>query len=226
MNTVPALDLRAVGKAFGALRVLDAVDLTVHPGEIVAVLGPSGSGKSTLLHIAGLMERPSEGTVTVGGVDTGMLSDARRARLRLDSIGFVFQFHHLLPDFNLLENTLMPCRLAKDASSSAEARARDLLDRVGLTARLSHRPAELSGGEQQRGAIARALVRSPGLLLCDEPTGNLDPHTASEVFSLLQDELRRGGVAAVVVTHNMDIAARATRVLRLVDGRLAPVARV
>lgn len=203
------------------VHVLGGVNLTVVPAEMVAIVGASGSGKSTLLHVLGALERASAGTVAVAGENVGRLADDALADLRNRRIGFVFQFHHLLKEFSALENVMMPLRVAGFGVAEAKARAKSLLDRVGIAARATHRPAEMSGGEQQRTAVARALAMEPALLLADEPSGNLDHHTAEalhDLFATLVTDLR---VGAVVVTHNRSLAARATRVLLLDDGHLA-----
>jgi lipoprotein-releasing system ATP-binding protein len=186
----------------------------------VALLGPSGAGKSTLLQISGLLERPDRGVVLINGVDCGKLSDKEQTRVRRMEIGFVYQFHHLLPEFSALENVVLPQLILGLTRSQAETRARELLKILGLEERWDHRPAELSGGEQQRVAIARAVANGPKLLLADEPTGNLDPPTAERVFEELLKLVRQSGVAAVVATHNLDLAARMDRILRLADGLL------
>jgi lipoprotein-releasing system ATP-binding protein len=219
MANTPVLELRGIHKKFGDLRILRGVDLTLSAGESTAILGPSGAGKSTLLHIAGLMERPSEGELRVAGRDARRMSERELARERLDTIGFLFQFHHLLPDFNVLENVLMPARLAGDELALAERRAKEILERLGLSERLHHRPHELSGGEQQRTGLARALIRRPKLLLCDEPTGNLDSVTAHEVAELIWTEVKREGVAAIIVTHNERLASQAGSAQHLAEGR-------
>jgi lipoprotein-releasing system ATP-binding protein len=220
-----ALRLEAVGKTYNpgtpaAVAVLNAADLVVAPGEVVALVAPSGAGKSTLLHIAGLLDTPSEGRVTVLGQDTGALDDAARTRLRRDAIGFVYQFHHLLPEFSALENVALPQRAAGVARGAAGVRARELLDAVGLAGRADHRPAELSGGEQQRVAVCRALANRPKVLLADEPTGNLDPETSGQVFDMLLGLVRATGMAALIATHNPELAARMDRTLRLAGGRI------
>lgn len=216
------LRLRGVVREFRqggtALRVLKGADLAVSKGETVALVGPSGAGKSTLLHIAGLLERPDAGEVVIGGRDAGKLDDGGRTALRREHVGFVYQFHHLLPEFSALENIMLPQLAAGVAPKAARARAARLLDLVGLAARAEHRPGRLSGGEQQRVAIARALANRPGLLIADEPTGNLDPATADGVFAMLADLARMEGVAALIATHNMDLAARMDRRLELRDG--------
>ena len=190
-------------------------------GTIAALVGPSGTGKSTLLHIAGLLERPSAGEVAIEGRTCNGLGDAERTRLRRERIGFVYQFHHLLPDFTALENVAMPQLIAGRSRREAQAAATALLGRLGLAARLDHRPARLSGGEQQRVAIARALANRPGLILADEPTGNLDPHTAEEVFAVLLEVVRDTGTAALIATHNPELAARMDATFRLTEGRVA-----
>ena len=202
------------------VRVLRGVDLTVAAGETVAIVGESGVGKSTLLHLLGGLERPTGGTVRVADFDLGTRSEREIARFRNEKVGFVFQFHHLLPDFTALENVMMPCLISGVPAGEATERARLMLERVGLAERLSHRPGELSGGEQQRVAVARAVVRRPSLVLADEPTGNLDPHTGDEVERLLLDLNREAGITCVVVTHNDRLAAAMDRILRLSAGRL------
>jgi lipoprotein-releasing system ATP-binding protein len=202
------------------IRVLRGVDLTVAAGETVAIVGESGVGKSTLLHLLGGLERPTGGTVRVADFDLGTRSEREIARFRNEKVGFVFQFHHLLPDFTALENVMMPCLISGVPAGEATERARLMLERVGLAERLSHRPGELSGGEQQRVAVARAVVRRPSVVLADEPTGNLDPHTGDEVERLLLDLNREAGITCVVVTHNDRLAAAMDRILRLSAGRL------
>jgi lipoprotein-releasing system ATP-binding protein len=216
------LKLENVAKSFGALEILRDVSLGVNEGESVAILGESGAGKSTLLHICGLMEQATRGVVALDGRDCSALSADARARVRLDTVGFLFQFHYLLPDFSVLENVLMPARLAGDNLRRAEDDARALLERVGLSHRLAHRPHELSGGEQQRAGLVRALLRAPRLLLCDEPTGNLDPSTASAVADVIWAELGLGKIATILVTHNETLARRADRAYYVVDGTLRP----
>ena len=218
----PAVTLREVAKTYrqasAGLDVLKSVSLSVMPGEIVAVVGPSGAGKSTLLHIAGLLDRPSAGSVFFGGEDCTAIGDDRRTAIRRGGIGFVYQFHHLLPEFSALENIVLPQMIAGRSRREAAGRARDLLDRIGLAERATHRPARLSGGEQQRVAIGRALANRPRVLIADEPTGNLDPQTALSVFEMLLAAVRDHGVAALIATHNMDLAARMDRRLTLRDG--------
>jgi len=200
--------------------VLKEASASFYPGETVALLGPSGAGKSTLLHIAGLLERPDSGAVMIDGIDCGKLNDSDRTRVRRLEVGFVYQFHHLLPEFSALENVMLPQLIMDRARPDAESRAKELLELLGLQDRWDHRPAELSGGEQQRVAIARAVANQPKILLADEPTGNLDPHTAERVFDELMRLVSEEGVAAVVATHNLDLAARMDRTLRLADGHL------
>jgi lipoprotein-releasing system ATP-binding protein len=218
------LQLRAVERIYrgaaGELVVLRGADLAVHAGEIVALVAPSGAGKSTLLHVAGLLDRPDGGSVLIEGRDAGGLPDAARTAVRRDTIGFVYQFHHLLAEFTALENVVLPQMIAGRPRRTAEDRARSLLSRFGLGARFGHLPGKLSGGEQQRVAIARALANRPKLLLADEPTGNLDVATAARVFSELLATVRDHGVAALIATHNPDLAARMDRTVTLRDGRL------
>jgi len=221
----PALELRDVRRVFRQgnveLAVLNGVDLALEPGEIVALVGPSGAGKSTMLHVAGLLERPDSGAVMVNGAECGGLSDEQRTLLRRRSLGFVYQFHHLLPEFSALENVMLPQMIAGVARGAAREKAADLLDRVGLAARLTHRPARLSGGEQQRVAIVRALANDPQVLLADEPTGNLDHNTADDVMATLIEIVRDTGLAALIATHNLDLAYRLDRVVALADGQLS-----
>ncbi|WP_439155650.1 ABC transporter ATP-binding protein [Yoonia sp.] len=205
------------------VRVLQGASLSVAPGEVVALVAPSGAGKSTLLHIAGLLDTPDSGAVRIAGQDMSHLPDRRRTAVRRATVGFIYQFHHLLPEFTALENIVLP-QLANGASQkAAEARALALLDRVGIAERASHRPAALSGGEQQRVAFCRALANEPTLLLADEPTGNLDPDTSDRVFGALMALVRDTGLAAVIATHNLELAARMDRQLRLTGGVLAPL---
>jgi lipoprotein-releasing system ATP-binding protein len=205
----------------GEVRVLEGVDLKVGPGEMVAVIGASGAGKSTLLHVLGALERPTAGEVRLNGERVGTLDDEALAALRNRSVGFVFQFHHLLKEFSAIENVMMPLRIAGRSAGEARERAAALLERVGLQHRLTHRPGELSGGEQQRTAVARALAMSPPLLLADEPSGNLDHHNAESLHDLFAELAREMALGLVVVTHNRSLAARAGRVLLLEDGRLS-----
>jgi len=202
------------------VRVLSNIDLDIGQGETVAIVGESGVGKSTLLHLLGGLDRPTTGSVRVAGTDLGPLRDRDLARFRSESIGFVFQFHHLLPDFTALENVMMPCLIAGETPAVAKERATALLERVGLGERLVHRPGELSGGEQQRVAVARAVVRRPALVLADEPTGNLDPDTGAGVERLLIELNREAGITCVVVTHSPRLAGAMDRTMRLTHGHL------
>jgi len=220
----PVLRLERLERAYTQgnrrIDVLKGTSASVSPGETVALLGPSGAGKSTLLHIAGLLERADSGQVLINGIDCAQLSDTEQTRMRRIEVGFVYQFHHLLPEFSALENVVLPQLILGASRDKAEARAKDLLGSLGLDERWDHRPAQLSGGEQQRVAIARAVANGPKVLLADEPTGNLDPPTAERVFEQLLKLVRQSGVAAVIATHNLDLAARMDRTLRLMDGRL------
>lgn len=224
MSLKPALELRKVTRTYGAgdglLRVFDALDLTVHSGEVVALVGQSGSGKSSLLHIAGLLEKPTDGEVFIAGRECTKLDDVARTRIRRIGVGFVYQFHHLLPEFSALENVVMPQLIAGASNAEAEKRAKELLDRLKLSHRLEHRPAEMSGGEQQRVAIARALANRPLLLLADEPTGNLDPDTAALVHQEFMRLIREEGLGALIATHNFDLASHMTRTVVLKNGKL------
>jgi lipoprotein-releasing system ATP-binding protein len=204
----------------GELPVLRGVDLTLRAGEIVALVAPSGAGKSTLLHMAGLLDQPDGGQVIIQGRDAGALSDKDRTGIRRDAIGFVYQFHHLLNEFTALENVMLPQMIAATARREARTRATALLTGFGLQARLDHLPGKLSGGEQQRVAIARALANAPMVLLADEPTGNLDVATATVVFDELMDIVRRQNVAALIATHNPELAARMDRIVTLENGRI------
>jgi lipoprotein-releasing system ATP-binding protein len=220
----PALLLKGVEKHFGRgetlLEILRGVDLALWSGQSVALIAPSGAGKSTLLHVAGLLETPDAGEVYVGGARATNMSDDRRTALRRNEIGFVYQFHHLLPEFSAEENLILPQMIRGLGRAEAKKRASELLGYLGLGARGRHRPAELSGGEQQRVAIARAVANGPRLLLADEPTGNLDPKTADHVFGTLAALVRASGLAALIATHNLDLAARMDRRVTLQDGRL------
>ena len=219
-----ALELRNVSRSYpeagGRLDVFKGVNLSVAAGEIVALVGPSGAGKSSLLHIAGLLERPTAGEAFIAGRNCSDLDDAGRTRVRRIGIGFIYQFHHLLAEFDALENVMIPQLVANVARKEAAARARDLLTRLGLEKRMDHRPAELSGGEQQRVAIARAIANKPLLLLADEPTGNLDPKTADHVHGELLRLITQEGLGALVATHNLELARRMSRVLKLEHGEL------
>ena len=201
--------------------VLRGASLTVAKGEVAALVAPSGAGKSTLLHIAGLLDVADAGVVRLGGMVMGSTSDRARTEIRRRDVGFIYQFHHLLPEFTALENVVLPQLANGVGRAQADARARDLLGRVGLSARVGHRPAELSGGEQQRVAFCRALANAPKLLLADEPTGNLDPGTSDTVFEALMALVRETGLSALIATHNMGLAARMDRVVRLEGGRVA-----
>ena len=226
MSSESVLHIRHLRRSYltgqGTIEVLKGANLDVAAGEIVGLIGPSGSGKSSLLHAAGLLERPTGGEIVVEGRDCADLSDAERTKIRLRTIGFVYQFHHLLPEFSASENITLPALIAGESAGEARTRARELLEWMGLAERLDHRPGQLSGGEQQRVAVARALVNRPRLLLADEPTGNLDPETSAVLFKLLHVLVRATGVAALVATHNLDMAAHMDRVLALKDGRLVP----
>ena len=223
-SPTPILELSGLQRTFyqaeRAIHVLQDVNAVLHPGQAVALVGPSGAGKSTLLHIAGLLETPDAGNVMIHGRDCAQMSDADRTAMRRNEMGFVYQFHQLLPEFSAKENVVIPQMICGTPIRAARKRAEELLEMLGLGARLNHRPAELSGGEQQRTAIARALANKPHLLLADEPTGNLDPATSKRVFSDLIDLIEHTGVAALIATHNMELASNMHRVLRLADGRL------
>lgn len=224
----PTLDLQGIIKSYnpGApneVKVLRGIDLQVAPGEVVALVAPSGAGKSTLLHIAGLLDTPDTGRVGIGGEDMTGLGDRRRTAVRRSDVGFIYQFHHLLPEFTASENIVLPQLANGTGRAEAEARARDLLTQVGIEGRADHRPAALSGGEQQRVAFCRALANAPRLLLADEPTGNLDPATSDQVFGTLMALVRDTGLAALIATHNLDLAGRMDRQIRLDAGHLVPV---
>ena len=228
-GTKPVLQIVGLERTYSqgdrTLEILRGACAEIYDGEAVALVGPSGSGKSSLLHVAGLLEKPGGGSVILNDVDCSTLSDKDRTRMRRTEIGFVYQFHNLLPEFSALENVMMPQLLAGVRKKDAKARALELLANFGLEERASHRPPELSGGEQQRVAIARAVANSPSVLLADEPTGNLDPHTADRVFEELTYFIRATGVAALIATHNFDLAARMDRVLRLDEGLLIEVSQ-
>jgi lipoprotein-releasing system ATP-binding protein len=223
MNS-PVLSLRGVTRTYttgqGGLTVLKGVDLDLFPGELVGLIGPSGSGKSSLLHAAGLLERPTSGEIRIDGEDVGALDERARTRLRLSRVGFVYQFHHLLPEFDARDNVALPMRIAGWPLAEAQARAEAALASLGLAERTRHQPAQMSGGEQQRVALARALANGPRLLLADEPTGNLDPATSQSVFETLQTLVKSTGVAALIATHNMELAGHMDRVFALKDGHL------
>jgi len=206
----------------GSLKILQGVDLEILSGEIVALVAPSGAGKSTLLHISGLLERADVGNVTICDVLTDELTDRERTLVRRQHVGYIYQFHHLLPEFNATENAMMPLLVAGVSDAEARKRGNELLDMMGLKDRGTHRQAQLSGGEQQRVAIARALANAPGLILADEPTGNLDPETSTIVFDLLASSIRDHDAAGLIATHNHDIAKRADRIVTLKEGKLVP----
>jgi lipoprotein-releasing system ATP-binding protein len=223
-----ALELAGIEKVYkrgtpGEVAVLRGATLEVKRGEVVALVAPSGAGKSTLLHIAGLLDTPDAGSVALSGRNMVGLSDRERTLARRGEVGFIYQFHHLLPEFTALENIIIPQLANGVAEPEAEARARDLLDRVGVAARAEHRPAALSGGEQQRVAFCRALANRPKLLLADEPTGNLDPETSDQVFGALMALVRETGLAALIATHNLELAARMDRTVRLDQGRVMAI---
>ena len=220
------LDLKKVHRHYGEgdkmVRVLEAADLTVLSGEMVALVAPSGAGKSTLLHISGLLERPQSGEVEIIGTPTAHLNDKARTLLRRTTVGYVYQFHHLLPEFTALENISIPQMIAGKTQKEADIRSHFLMGVLGVEPRATHRPAELSGGEQQRIAIARAAANHPRVILADEPTGNLDPATSDLVFEALRELLREEGAAALIATHNFDLARRADRVVTIRDGLIVP----
>ena len=224
MSLHAALELKDISRVYGAgetrLEIFKDLSLTIVPGEIVGLIGPSGAGKSTLLHIAGLLEQPTAGEVVIAGQQCNILNDAARTRIRRIGIGFVYQFHHLLPEFSALENVVIPQLIAATPKREAEKRAKDLLGRLGLGQRMTNRPSELSGGEQQRVAIARAIANRPLLLLADEPTGNLDPPTGELVHQEFTRLIREEGLGALIATHNIDFAGRMTRIVRLNNGSL------
>jgi lipoprotein-releasing system ATP-binding protein len=224
----PILRLSGISKAYNPgkpneVHVLRGIDLEVAAGEVVALVAPSGAGKSTLLHIAGLLDAADSGTVEIAGDDLTGQSDRKRTGVRRADVGFIYQFHHLLPEFTALENIVLPQLANGVARAAAEARGRELLAEVGISERADHRPAAMSGGEQQRVAFCRALANEPRLLLADEPTGNLDPTTSDQVFCALMSLVRSTGLAAVIATHNLELAARMDRQIRLEAGQLVPV---
>lgn len=225
MSLNNVLELKNVARTYQTgeetLEVLSDINLTVEKGELVALVAPSGTGKSTLLHVAGLLERPDRGSVHLNGQDCNVLNDRKRTLLRRSGVGFVYQFHHLLPEFSAVENVMMPQLIAGVSKKEAKKHAESLLINVGLEARMTHRPAKLSGGEQQRVAISRAIANAPSLLLADEPTGNLDPETADIVFDLFIKLVRNQGHSAVIATHNLELAKRMDRVLVLGNGKIS-----
>ncbi len=223
-NVKPTLSLKKISKSFKqgsqTLEVLKEINLDIMPGEIVALIGPSGSGKSTMLQIAGLLDRPSKGEILLDDMKCSKLGDGMRTALRRDYLGFVYQYHNLLADFDATENVMLPQLIAGVDTKTAREKSRWLLERLGLSKRLKHRPAELSGGEQQRVAIARALANSPKLLLADEPTGNLDPKTSESVFLELLSIVKETGLSALIATHNFELADKMDRKVKLQDGKL------
>ncbi len=224
----PVLELRDISKKYFAgksneISVLNDTNFTLQRGEIVGLIAPSGAGKSTMLQIAGLLDDATSGEVLIDNVQANTGKDKIRTKLRRETIGFIYQFHHLLPEFSAIENIALPQRANGASKADANARARELLDRVGLSKRYDHRPAELSGGEQQRVAFCRALANQPKILLADEPTGNLDPETSDQVFAALMELVRETGLSALIATHNHDLAARMDRVVRMESGQLVEV---
>lgn len=220
----PVLRMNGIKRIYGegkrALTILDGAEMEINRGELVALVAPSGAGKSTLLHLAGLLERPNSGSLSIGGVECGKLNDDKRTRMRRIDIGFVYQFHHLLPELDARENIALPQLIAGADQAAANSRADELLDHLGIASRATHRPSQLSGGEQQRVAIARAVVNQPKLLLADEPTGNLDPSTSRLVFDALTDLVRSTGLAALIATHNHELAAQMDRTVTIDGGRI------
>lgn len=227
---IPILRLRGITLTYRqgerAIEILKKASGEVFSGEAVALLGPSGAGKSSLLHILGLLDRPNDGEVSLDGEDCISISDAERTLIRRAKLGFVYQFHHLLPEFSAIENVMLPQLILGTPKSDAKARAHEILKNLGLAKRLDHRPAQLSGGEQQRVAIARAVANEPKILLADEPTGNLDPGTAEVVFNQLMTLVRDSGVTAIIATHNLDVARRMTRIWKLDKGKIAEASPV
>lgn len=228
-GAIPALRLETIARTYTqgprTIDIFKDLSLDVYPGEVVAMVGQSGTGKSSLLHIAGLLEKPTGGEVYVAGENCTRLEDGAATRVRRLGIGFVYQFHHLLPEFNAIENVIMPQLIAGKSREEAHARAMELLTKLGLSSRVTHRPAELSGGEQQRVAIARALANQPLLLLADEPTGNLDPETAGRVHAEFLSLIKEEGLAALIATHNIELAHQMHRVVQLQGGQLAEITR-
>lgn len=226
MSKAAVLELRGIDRTYvtdaGPLQVLRGVDLVLNPGELVGLVGPSGSGKSSLLHAAGLLEKPDGGDVLLAGRSTQHMTDRERTAVRRCEVGFVYQFHHLLPEFDALENIVLPQLIAGVSRTEAKSRAEKLLDLMELGDRAHHRPGHLSGGEQQRVAIARSMANKPRVLLADEPTGNLDPNTSSTVFNAFRDLVKEQGAAALVATHNHELASLMDRVVTLEDGHLSP----
>jgi lipoprotein-releasing system ATP-binding protein len=224
MNNPAAVEAIEVQKSFpigkGLLHVLKGISLTIHRGELLTIVGPSGAGKSTLLHLLGGLDRPSGGRIVIAGQPVDELNDQALAQLRNRTVGFIFQFHHLLADFTALENVMLPGLIAGRSHADASAKAVTLLQSVGLEERFTHHPGELSGGEQQRVAVARAMALDPPIILADEPTGNLDTHTSDEVFGLLKSLVRSRGLTLVMVTHNEKLAGQADRIIKLVDGKI------
>ncbi|MEP1208328.1 MAG: ABC transporter ATP-binding protein [Rhizobiaceae bacterium] len=222
----PILQMSGINRTYGegkhALTILDDAALSINRGELVALVAPSGAGKSTLLHLAGLLERPDAGSLSIGGVECSKLNDDKRTRMRRLDIGFVYQFHHLLPELDARENVALPQLIAGSSKEQANSSADELLEHLGIAKRASHRPSELSGGEQQRVAIARAVVNQPKVLLADEPTGNLDPSTSDLVFNALTELVRSTGLAALIATHNHALAAQMDRTVTIEDGKIIP----